>query len=189
MGDRKSRPSRPPAILSVARKKPKQKTSGDINRPTAGLSPVTCSKLGATRHLLKKASASGSTTSSLVTLPPALMAATTSECVFPSTAMAFTWSERPAAAGQGRHPRHVFTGHFPSFPRRRPLSFSSPWLGIPFFNIIPVSARGSGGGGGVCGRGGRKSFESSLECTYAPKRILWSVWTPSSSPVTCLCVL
>lgn len=55
------------------------------------LSPVRCSEVGVTRHLLKKASVSGSTTSSRVSCPPALMAATTSECVLPSTDILFTW--------------------------------------------------------------------------------------------------
>lgn len=55
------------------------------------LSPVRWSVLGATRHFLKKASVSGSTTSRRVSLPPALIKDTTSECVFPSTDTPFTW--------------------------------------------------------------------------------------------------
>jgi len=58
------------------------------------LSPDRWSKAGATRHLLKKASVSGSTTSRRASFPPALMAATTSECVFPSTDRLFTCGEK-----------------------------------------------------------------------------------------------
>lgn len=57
-----------------------------------GHSPVRCSEVGVTLHLLKKASVSVSTTSSRASSPPALMAATTCECVFPSTGTSFTWS-------------------------------------------------------------------------------------------------
>lgn len=53
-----------------------------------------CSGVGATLHLLKKASVSVSTTSREVSSPPDLMAATTSECCFPSTVIPFTWRDR-----------------------------------------------------------------------------------------------
>lgn len=55
--------------------------------------PVRCSAVGATRHFLKKASVSGSTTKSVVLSPPALIAATTSACCFPSTETWFTWEQ------------------------------------------------------------------------------------------------
>lgn len=60
------------------------------SRISTEISPVRWSEVGLTPHLLKNASVSGSTTSRRVTLPPTLMAATTSECVFPSTDMPFT---------------------------------------------------------------------------------------------------
>lgn len=75
----------------IRRRKYPASYRGEHSELIAALSPVTWSKVGVTRHLLKKASVSGSTTSSRVTLPPALIAATTSECVFPSTNTAFTW--------------------------------------------------------------------------------------------------
>lgn len=68
--------------------------SASCLQPTVILSPVRCSGVGLTRHLLKKASVSGSTTSRRATLPPTLMAATTSECVFPSTDTPFTWGRK-----------------------------------------------------------------------------------------------
>lgn len=60
--------------------------------------PVMWSSVGRTLHLLKNSSVSASTTSSLVSSPPALMAPTTSECCMPITDTPFTWERR----GEGR---------------------------------------------------------------------------------------
>lgn len=55
--------------------------------------PVRCSAVGVTRHFLKKASVSESTTKSEVLSPPALITATTSACCFPSTETPLTWEQ------------------------------------------------------------------------------------------------
>ncbi len=55
--------------------------------------PVRCSAVGITRHFLKKASVSESTTKSEVLSPPALIMATTSACCFPSTETPLTWEQ------------------------------------------------------------------------------------------------
>lgn len=85
-----------PVWASWRREQTKQ--AGSISylrqRPTTEISPVRWSEVGLTPHLLKNASVSGSTTSRRVTFPPTLMAATTSECVFPSTDMPFTCKEK-----------------------------------------------------------------------------------------------
>lgn len=63
-------------------------------------SPFRCSLDGITLHFLKNSSVSLSTTSSLVSSPPALMAATTSPCCLPSMQTPFT------CGGGGRHRSH-----------------------------------------------------------------------------------
>lgn len=137
------------------------------------LSPVRCSEVGVTRHLLKKASVSGSTTSSRVSCPPALMAATTSEWVLPSTDILFTWRRQKEEKRQRETldmneifklcktvckpfktwPKKVlivaFRGCPSSFPHRSEQT--SSLSGIFFFlYIISLFAKGSRAGNPVC---------------------------------------
>lgn len=81
-------------------------------------SPVRCSEVGVTRHLLKKASVSGSTTSSRVSCPPALMAATTSECVLPSTNILFTWRRQKEEKKRERDVRRMRWMRYLNFAAR-----------------------------------------------------------------------
>lgn len=60
----------------------------------SGKGPLRCSEDGTTLHFLKNSSVSLSTTSSLVSSPPALMAVTTSPCCLPSTQTPFTSTMR-----------------------------------------------------------------------------------------------